>query len=137
MSQSDRAYRMWVEACELLSRADGLQRQFFQPAHGASWEPPVDVFETDSALWILVALPGVRADQIELLIDGGDLVVTGARQLPRELRQAALHRLEIPSGRFQRRIPLPRGRYELVERRFTDGCLTLGLRRSSGAADWS
>jgi HSP20 family protein len=135
MSQSNRAYWMWAEACEVLSRADGLQRQFFQPARSASWEPPVDIFETEAALWIVVALPGVRAEQIELLIDGADLVVTGMRSLPGELRRAAIHRLEIPSGRFERRIQLPRGRYELVERRFTEGCLSLGLRRY--AADWS
>lgn len=126
-------YWMWAEACELLDRADRMQRQFFSPgpmkASRCTWEPPADIFETGQMLWIVVALPGVAPEQVELLIDGRDLVVAGLRQLPRELRGAALHRLEIPAGRFERRIQLPAGRYELAERRFNDGCLTLGLHK--------
>jgi HSP20 family molecular chaperone IbpA len=129
---------MWADACELLDRADRLQRQFFRPAvaaAGASWEPPADVFESARALWVVVALPGVPAEQIELRVDGGTIVVAGARPLPTEVRGAAIHRLEIPAGRFERRIHLPPGRYELAERRYADGCLSLVLRKR--AADWS
>jgi HSP20 family molecular chaperone IbpA len=42
---------------------------------------------------------------------------------------AIIYRLEIPYGRFERRIALPAGQYELVDRRLEQGCLTLGLRR--------
>jgi HSP20 family molecular chaperone IbpA len=123
---------MWAEACELLDRAERLQRQFFQPGMrtlGSGWEPPVDIFETELGLWVIVALPGVSAERLELSIDSGALVVSGVRLLPAEVRNAAIHRLEIPAGRFQRLIELPHGRFDLAERRFADGCLTLGLRR--------
>lgn len=121
---------MWAEAREMLDRADRLQRQFFHPARGATpgWEPPVDVFETGDALWVIVALPGVAPDDAELIIDGNTLIVSGRRSLPRELRGAAVHRLELPAGRFERRIAL-QGRFELLERRFENGCLTLGLHK--------
>jgi HSP20 family molecular chaperone IbpA len=33
--------------------------------------------------------------------------------------------MEIPYGRFERRIALPTGRYELTERSYTNGCLVL------------
>lgn len=123
---------MWTEACELIDRADRLQRQFFRPGVGAgpvAWEPPADVFETDSALWVVVALPGVAAEQMELLIQNGALIVTGVRSLPPGVRGADIRRLEIPAGRFQRRIELPPGHFELVERSVANGCLTLGLRK--------
>jgi HSP20 family protein len=130
MSFND-AQWMWAEACEMLDRAERLQRQFFHPARlpsRAAWEPPVDVFETDSALWVIVALPGVAPDDVELIIDGSTLIVAGVRALPRELRGAAVHRLELPAGRFERRIAL-HGRFELIERKLENGCLTLGLRK--------
>jgi HSP20 family molecular chaperone IbpA len=77
---------MWAEACSMIERAEQLHRQFFQPgfaaAPGACWEPPVDIFETDRELWIVVALPGVAAGQVEIVIAGGVLVVTGERSLP-------------------------------------------------------
>ena len=63
MAPNDTRAWMWAEACELLDRAERLNRQFFQPlsTRQAVWEPPVDLFETDRALWVVVALPGVAA----------------------------------------------------------------------------
>ena len=58
MAPNDTRAWMWAEACELLDRAEWLNRQFFQPKRQAVWEPPVDLFETDRALWVVVALPG-------------------------------------------------------------------------------
>lgn len=124
---------MWAEACEFLERAERLHRQFFQPVRPQSrrpaWEPPVDVFESSGTLWILVALPGVAPEQVEVLLGDGELIVAGERHLPRELCAGAVHRLEIPHGRFERRIALPSGRLELGERRLMNGCLILGVRR--------
>ena len=83
---------MWSEACEMLARAERLHREFFQPprerARQPSWEPPVDVLETEREVLVLVALPGVEPDRCEAAIDGADLVVAGSRVLPRELRTA-------------------------------------------------
>lgn len=62
MSVRDPAAWMWAEACEMLDRADRLHRQFFrlgrETNRGASWEPPVDIFETATDLAVMVALPG-------------------------------------------------------------------------------
>jgi HSP20 family protein len=128
----DDAYSMWAEACALLDRAERIQRQFFRPPGASgqpSWEPPIDVFEADGGLLIIVALPGVAIQQLQLIFDGSDLLVTGERGLPAETAGLALRRLEIPVGRFERRITLPPGSYQIVENRLADGCLTLALRR--------
>ncbi len=127
---------MWADACALLDRAEGLQRQFFQPRPGhrqPAWEPPVDVFENRQMLWLVVALPGVTAERLDLLIDGSTLIVTGERTLPALALQAEIRRLEIPSGRFERRIVLPAGHFELSERSLADGCLSIGLRKLPGS----
>jgi HSP20 family protein len=124
---------MWAEACELLERAERLNRQFFQPrpaeARRPAWEPPVDVLETDSELWILVALPGVGADRVEVLVQDGTLVVAGERPMPGRARAGIIRRLEIPYGHFERRIELPPGRFDVMRRELVDGCLVLGLRK--------
>ena len=75
----------------------------------ASWEPPVDIFETERELWIIAALPGVELRDLDVSIDGQVLVVAGLRRPPFDTRGASIHRLEIPYGRFERRIRLPGG----------------------------
>ena len=50
-------------------------------------------------------------------------VVAGLRRLPAAARGAAIHRLEIPHGRFERRIRLPAARLELDRSELANGCL--------------
>jgi HSP20 family protein len=125
---------MWSEACEMLARAERMHQDFFGPPRGRakqpSWEPPVDVLETEREVLVLVALPGVSAQQVQAGIDGADLVVAGSRILPRELRTAVIHRLELPQGRFERRVRLPAGRYGSVNVAVVDCCLTVTLRKA-------
>jgi HSP20 family molecular chaperone IbpA len=122
---------MWEEACATLERAERLHRQFFQPAPlpalAANWEPPVDILETEREIWIFAALPGVETKDLEVSVEPGVLVVAGARRLPATLRGARIHRLEIPHGRFERRIRLPAGPLELGRSELTSGCLVLSL----------
>lgn len=132
MRSRDHRSWMWAEALDLLQSAERLQRQFFQlgAAQGApTWEPPVDLYETGNELWILVALPGVTTDQLEVIIDGATIVVRGERPLPLGARGATILRLEIPYGRFQRRIALPAGQLQILERKLENGCLVLCLQR--------
>ena len=121
---------MWAQACEAMDRAERLRRQFFHRAPASpSWEAPVDIFETDEVLTIVIALPGVDPDRVQVTFSAGVLIVTGERPLPDELRDARIHRLEIPHGRFQRRIELPPARLELSGRHLANGCLMLQLHR--------
>ena len=125
---------MWSEACEMLARAERLHRELFRPARGSlpipAWEPPVDVIETGRDVLVLIALPGVDPERVEAALDGADLVVAGSRALPPELRTAIIHRLELPQGRFERRIRLPAGRYASVQRTTAHGCILITLEKA-------
>ena len=127
---------MWGEALDALARAERLHRQLFQPAAAparqARWEPPVDVLETDSHVHIVAALPGVAEGAVQLSIEAGLLVIAGQRAPLGDLRSAVVHRLELPQGRFERRVPLPAGRYDQIERGSRDGCLIVKLRKVGG-----
>jgi HSP20 family protein len=124
---------MWSEACEMLARAERMHRDLFRPAgtqaHVPAWEPPVDILETEREVLALVALPGVDADKAQAVIEDGDLVIAGTRVLPPELRTATIHRLELPQGRFYRRVRLPAGRYSTVRRAIVAGCLVITLQK--------
>jgi HSP20 family protein len=125
---------MWSEALSMLARAERMHQQMFQPVtttHAQiAWEPPVDVLETEQAVLVLAALPGVDVAKVEAVIEGGVLVVSGQRAVPPELRTAIIHRLELPQGRFERRVPLPPGRYADVRRSEAHGCLVISLAKA-------
>lgn len=128
----DPADWMWAEACELLEQAERMHRRFFRLGSSAcaraTWEPPVDVFEDGRELVIVVALPGVAAERVEVAAEQGALVVRAERALPFAGSRLAVRQLEIPYGLFERRIALPEGRYEAVARELTHGCLIVRLR---------
>ena len=122
---------MWAEACELIERADRLHRQFFQlgqtQAQRPVWEPPADVVETPRGVRIVVALPGVPAERVEVRFDGQCVTVAGERPVPFSAPGSRVHRAEIPYGRFERRIELTGRALEPEASRIEDGCLVLDL----------
>ena len=118
---------MWVRARQLLEEAEHVHRRY---STVPSWEPPVDIFETPTEVWVLIALPGCDPDEIRVGLDDSTLVVSGARSVPPGFRRAVVHRMEIPTGRFERAVALPAGRYELRAREFLNGCLLLSLAKS-------
>ena len=124
---------MWAHAVELLEQAERMHRQFFRLSASertqAVWEPPVDVFEDERELVIVVALPGVPADRIEVTSEAGALVVRAESPLPFSGSRRAVRQLEIPYGCFERRIPLPDLRLEAGTREVAHGCLILTLRK--------
>jgi HSP20 family protein len=124
---------MWAEACEMLEQAQRLQRQFFHVGRAAEaqprWEPPMDIVAYGSEVRITVALPGVASEHVQVRVDGGALSVLAVRPKPLNEDTTEVHRLEIPYGRFERRIALPGGRYRLLEQGCSNGCLVLRLTR--------
>ena len=124
---------MWAEALQLLDRAERMQRGMFRPApadRAPCWEPPVDVFETETELFVLVALPGVEAARVDVRCQGDVLVVEARRFLPADCERSEVRRLEIPQGRFQRSISLPCAHVTIASQDVRDGLLFVRLRKT-------
>lgn len=123
---------MWAEACEMLDRADRLHRQFFRPAvldaRQPTWEPPIDIYESLYEISIMIALPGVAPEHLRIKLEDNQLVVDGHRHLPVNAK-SQIRRLEIPYGRFERRIELAAGRLEIGTRELVNDCLIITLRK--------
>ena len=134
MPERDVGNWMLTEAFALLERADRMHRQFFHlgavRAQRPVWHPPVDIYETEAEVVILVALPGVEPDRVEIHQDGAALLVRGERPMPASSREALIHRLEIPFGRFERQITLSSPDLVPVRQELVSGCLQIVLRKS-------
>lgn len=137
MNSRDLSRVMWGEALSLLEQADRLHRQFFQPvtAQAPVWEPPVDVIEGADHIWVHVALPGVDPGSVVVSLEPDAAVVSARRSFPApdEGRAARIRALEIPYGRFQRRIRLPMQALALTNNRMREGCLALTFSRKESS----
>jgi len=141
MSAHDWDIIIWQRANNLLQQAERIHRNFLQVAAGAryrasqgrtpSWEPPVNVVETDDSLWVISALPGVAADRVDVRLEGRELVIAGERPLPRCCNDGELKIWEIPLGRFERRLSVVCGDKPLSvgEISLHDGLLIIELRK--------
>ncbi len=119
---------MWSDSLAILTRVERSRQDLFRPT-SIGWEPSVDVLETEAGLLVVVALPGIRRQDMEFGIAGGQLTVRGIRRWITENRPTKVHRIELPHGRFERRLPLPPGTFQLAGHDHADGCLVLTLRR--------
>jgi HSP20 family molecular chaperone IbpA len=125
---------MWARAVDLIDQAERLHRQFFHlQATGrtqAAWQPPVDMFEDERELVIIVAMPGVTADRVNVLHEPGVLVIRGERPLRVAGSRLSVRQLEIPYGAFERRIPLPAVHLDAGVPELVQGLLVLRMRKT-------
>lgn len=84
----------------------GLDWQYRDSA-GASWVPPVDIFEENDAIRIMAELPGVRPEDVKLSLESNVLTIHGQKQQVAEERTERVHRYERAYGSFERTFTLP------------------------------
>jgi HSP20 family protein len=93
----------WQELERLFARL-GL------PSDGASaiegWTPCVDIFEADGALTVVMEVPGLSPDSVQVIWNNGRLKVSGERRERRPAGAVAFLCMERPHGRFTRTVAL-------------------------------
>lgn len=67
-----------------------------------AWTPPADWVDEDTHLRLLLDVPGVDPESLEMHEEGGAVTVAGRREAPARL----LHG-ERPGGTFSRTLPFP------------------------------
>ena len=96
---------------EMQQLSDEVFRGFFDPLGGRFWQPPIDIYESETDLLIKVELPGVRTEDISVSLSADDraLTVSGLRKESEGERRGRMrcHQLEIYFGPFERIVPLP------------------------------
>lgn len=119
-----------------LSELDRLQRELDDVSRATRERAPdrrrpaADVYERDGVVLVVVELPGVKAQDVRVHIDGDRVTVSGKRARAQAGRTAGCFRLETSCGAFRRTLRLPakvdptRG-----DAKLEDGLLTLRLPR--------
>ncbi len=100
----------------------------------ARWRPDADIYETSTAVEIVVDLAGVDEDDFEVQLFEDVLVVEGRRQLPACPERAMYHAAGIRQGPFRVELPLPAPvDSERVEARYDRGLLRVTLPKQAEA----
>jgi HSP20 family protein len=84
----------------------GLDWQYRDSA-GASWVPPVDIFEDKDSIRIMAEVPGVQPQDVKISLEGNVLTVHGQKGQVAEERTERVHRYERTYGVFERTFSLP------------------------------
>ena len=94
----------------------------------SSWSPAVDIYETDQDYVLTAEVPGLERDKIDLQIVNNVLYLRGERDPSKESPRQIYHRLERPSGNFERQFILPdEVNPDKIGAQITEGVLTVLL----------
>jgi HSP20 family protein len=99
-------WRPFREFENLYAEMDRLAQSVFGGHTGESaWLPAADVIETDSAYIIEIELPGVRREDVDVHLNGNELLVTG--EVKERKREGLFRRRTRRVGEFELRLTLP------------------------------
>lgn len=105
----------------------------------SGWEPfptpayraPVDVQRTEGGYRINAALPGFKAEDVEVTLEQGALTISAKRSEEKETEQGRYLRREVFSGSFRRRFAVPAEvTAEDVQAKLEDGVLTIDVKHA-------
>lgn len=76
-------------------------------ASESSWQPRVDIYQTENAILIHAEVAGVPEDRLRLHLENAQLVIEGERARPPLPCAQHCLQVEITYGAFRRVLPLP------------------------------
>ena len=95
----------------LRNKMQGLFDSLAAPA-GVGWErpgvyPPLNMAEDEDNLYITAELPGISANELNVIVENDKLTIRGERKVLEQAKEVNLHRQERETGFFRRIISLP------------------------------
>jgi HSP20 family protein len=135
--------RKWDPLRDLLALQESMNRLFEDSlvrgrpeadGPGGGWVPAADVYETDTAFVVSLDLPGVAQEDVEVRVDGGELLLRGERRLG-GVRPESFQRMERSYGPVCRSFAFPEEVDPArVTAQFRDGLLRLELPKARSGA---
>ena len=125
------AFVRWDPLQDLLTAQQRITRLATGPT---GWTPAVDVFEAADRYVVMMELPGLTQDDVQLQYHEGRLTISGTRR-EREATCEQFHRIERGHGNFSRtfQLPLPVDA-EHINADLRDGVLTVTCPKTSDAS---
>ncbi len=126
----------WLDLLYNLERRMG--RVFNEPLGGFEWQlgdtattawtPVVDIFEEPELVRIVAEVPGVKPEDVKVLVEGNLLTIQGTKEQVAEQKAEKVHRYERTYGAFERSFSLPATvDAEHIKASYDMGVLTLML----------
>ena len=125
----------WEPAREMMTLREAMDRLFddaftrpLSLSGNSCSIPAVDMYQTDNEVVVKAALPGIKADEVQLNVTGEVLTIKGETKQENETKEKAYHIREQRWGTFERSLVLPT---EVVADKakadFENGILTITL----------
>jgi len=131
----------WEPVRETMTLRDAMDRLFddaftrpfsLMREGGTAWSSPaIDMYQTDNEVVVKAALPGMKADEVQINVTGYILTLKGELKHEEEQKDRSWHVREHRWGAFERSITLPTGVIsDKAKADFENGILTITLPKS-------
>jgi HSP20 family protein len=127
----------WEPFRDLVSLREAMDRLFEESfvRSQTDWLAPteagalaVDMYETDDAVVVKSAIPGIKPEDIDITVAGDTLTIKGETKSEEEVKEENYVRREMRYGSFARTLAVPTSVVaDKAEAEFEDGVLTLTL----------
>ena len=106
--------------------SDVLGRRFLTEESTSLWQPPCDIEELPEKYIVRVEVPGMKLEDIKILVEDNRLVIRGEKARMEERKGATYHRVERLFGTFERAFTLTHAlKSEKIEAIYKDGVLEI------------
>ncbi len=129
----------WEPARKMMTLREAMNRLFDDAfTHPLSirdsWSAPaIDMYQTDDEVIVKAAMPGIKADEVQINITGDVLTLKSEVKHEEEQRDKAWHIREQRWGSFQRSVTLPTNVVsDKAKAEFENGILTITLPKAEG-----
>ena len=125
----------WEPAREMMTLREAMDRlfddAFTRPLSlsASAWSiPAVDMYQTENEVVVKAALPGIKADEVQINVTGELLTLKGEVKQENETKEKAYHIREQRWGSFERSLGLPTQVVaDKAKAEFENGVLTIRL----------
>jgi HSP20 family protein len=98
------------------------------PVVEMGWAPAIEVFEKEDKFTVKAELPGMKEEDIDVLVVGDTLTIKGERKAETEVKEEDYYCCERSYGSFSRSIALPSSvDAKKIEASYEDGVLEVSL----------
>ena len=131
----------WEPAREMMTLREAMDRLFddaltrpfsLMRERGSNWSPlAIDMYQTDNDVVVKAALPGIKADEVQINVTNDILTIKGEVKHEEEKKDKSWHIREHRWGAFERSVMLPTGvNADRAQADFENGILTVRLPKS-------
>jgi HSP20 family protein len=125
----------WEPAHEMMTLRDAMDRLFdeaftrpFSLGNGGWSSPAIDMYQTNDDIVVKAALPGLKAEEVQINVTGDMLTLKGETKQTEEKKEKTYHIREHRWGSFERSVMLPTAVVaDKAKAEFENGILTVTL----------